>query len=172
MIQSDIQDILESCMRSTKVTAKVMFPERFYSSFASLHNELFRVLDDDSIRKVVVVAPRGFGKTSIMNLAYPAKKVLFREKKFIVPISNTSTQAVMQSENLKRELLSNKVVRSIFGSVRIDKASEELGIDTSFSKDMWVPFGDCLILPRGAGQQVRGYRVGCVVSRYVQHYIT
>jgi phage terminase large subunit-like protein len=156
MISEELKPIVTSCMQSTKVTAKVMFPERFYSPFATLHDELFRVLDDESIHKVVVVAPRGFGKTSIMNLAYPAKKTLFREKKFIVPISNTSTQAVMQSENLKRELMSNKIVRSIFGSIRIDKASEELGIDTSFSKDMWVPFGDCLILPRGAGQQVRG----------------
>jgi phage terminase large subunit-like protein len=156
MIPSGLEEVIQSCMKSTKVTAKVIFPERFYSPFVSLHNELFSVLDDDSIKKVVVVAARGIGKTSIMNLGYPAKKILFREKKFIVPISNTSTQAIMQSENLKRELLMNKIVRSMFGSVKTDKASEELGIDQSFAKDMWVALGNTLIFPRGTGQQVRG----------------
>jgi hypothetical protein len=41
---------------------------------------------------------------------------LFQEKKFIVPISCTATQATMQGENLKRELLSNRLITSPFNN--------------------------------------------------------
>lgn len=152
---SELQDVLARCYNSTRVTARTLFPDRFYLPFYKIHDPLFAVLDDPTIDKAVVTAPRGFGKTSIMNLAYPAKKILFQEKKFIVPISNSSTQAIMQSENLKRELLSNTIVRRVFGPIKADKAGLG-GIDETFTKDMWVTSGGTLVFPRGSGQQVRG----------------
>jgi len=144
--RESIKLILSQCYLSTKVTAKILFPDRFYLPFSSLHDTIFDVLDDDSIQQVVIVAPRGFGKTSTVNLAYPAKKILFQEKNFIVPISCTATQATMQGENLKRELLSNHVISTLFGPMKSD----------TFSKEMWVTSSGTAVLPRGAGQQVRG----------------
>lgn len=148
--REDIEDILVSCCTSTRVTATTLFPDRFYLPFAAIHNPMFAILDDDTIDKAVITAPRGLGKTSIINLAYPAKKILFREKKFIVPISNSATQAVMQSENLKRELTTNHLIRSIFGPMKSSIPSD------AFTKDMWVTEGGTLVFPRGTGQQVRG----------------
>ena len=142
----DQEILLGQCYLSTKVTAKVLFPDRFYLPFSSLHEKIFEVLDDDTIQKAVIIAPRGFGKTSCVNLAYPGKKILFQEKKFIVPISNTATQAVMQGENLKRELLQNRMITRMFGSMKSD----------SFSKEMWTTSNGIAVLPRGSGQQVRG----------------
>jgi predicted phage terminase large subunit-like protein len=152
---SDLERILSACYKSTRIVARTLFPDRFYLPFYKIHDPLFAVLDDPTINKAVVTAPRGFGKTSIMNLAYPAKKILFHEKKFIVPISNSATQAVMQSENLKRELMSNSIVRRIFGPIKANKADSD-GIDDTFTKDMWVTSGGTLVFPRGSGQQVRG----------------
>jgi len=59
----------------------------------------------------------------------------------------------MQTENIKRELLSNTEVKALFGSVKVNDASD---IDESFSKSSWAAYGKTLILPRGAGQQIRG----------------
>ena len=142
----EIKEILKSCYRSTKVASKVLFPERFFRPFSSLHDEIFKVLDDNTKQKVVIAAPRGFGKTTIDTISYPAKKILFQEKKFIVPISCTATSAVMQGENLKRELVSNTDIARIFGPMKSD----------SFSKEQWITANGVMVMPRGAGQQVRG----------------
>lgn len=142
--------LLSQCFLSTKVTAKIIFPDRFYLPFSSLHDTIFNILDDDSIQLALIIAPRGFGKTSTVNLAFPAKKILFQEKKFIVPISCTATQATMQGENLKRELTTNRFITGLFGPMKSD----------TFSKEMWVTSSGTAVMPRGAGQQVRGILYG------------
>ncbi len=148
--KDDTKLLLSQCFLSTKVTAKIIFPDRFYLPFSSLHDTIFKILDDDSIQLALIIAPRGFGKTSTVNLAFPAKKILFQEKKFIVPISCTATQATMQGENLKRELMTNRFVTGLFGPMKSD----------TFSKEMWVTSTGTAVMPRGAGQQVRGILYG------------
>lgn len=148
--REDIKEIMAYCYRSTKVFGKVLFPERFHRPFSPLHDKIFKVLDDDSIKLAAIEAPRGWGKTSCVNLAFPAKKISFKDARFIVPISCTATQAVMQGENLKRELLSNEMIGGLFGPVKSD----------NFSKDMWVTANGVAVMPRGSGQQVRGILYG------------
>jgi hypothetical protein len=148
--RDDLKLLMSQCVQSTKVSSKIIFPDRFYLPFSSLHNKIFEILDDDSIQQAVIVAPRGFGKTSTVNMSFPAKKILFQEKKFIVPISCTATQAMMQGENLKRELVSNRMINGLFGPMKSD----------TFSKEMWVTASGTAVMPRGAGQQVRGILFG------------
>ena len=80
MIKNDpeIREILKRCYMSTKTASKVFFPERFWLPFSKLHDEIFKILDDDFIQKAVIAAPRGFGKTTIDTVAYPAKKIVFQ----------------------------------------------------------------------------------------------
>jgi len=148
--RDDMKALLAECYLSTKVTAKILFPDRFHLPFSSLHDQIFQVLDDPSIQRAVILAPRGFGKTSTINLAYPAKNILFQDKRFIVPISNTATQAEMQSENLKNELLSNTLIKKMFEPIK----------SNVFSKEMWVTSTGTAVMPRGRGQQVRGILFG------------
>lgn len=148
MIKHDpeIQDVIKRCYKSTKTSAKVLFPERFWLPFSKLHDEIFKILDDDSIQKAAIAAPRGFGKTTIDTIAFPAKKIVFQEKKFIVPVSSTATKAVMDGENLKRELTSNRIIGELFGPIKSD----------NFSKEQWITQSGTMVMPRGAGQQIRG----------------
>jgi len=148
MIKTDpeVQDILKRCFLSTKTASKVLFPERFDLPFSALHDEIFKILDDDSIQKAAIAAPRGFGKTTIDTITFPAKKICFQEKKFIVPISSTATKAVMDGENLKRELMTNRIIGELFGPIKSD----------SFSKEQWITQNGTMVMPRGAGQQIRG----------------
>jgi len=146
MSRDEVKILMSQCFLSTKVSAKIIFPDRFYRPFSSLHDQIFEILDGDQSQLNLIIAPRGFGKTSTVNLAYPAKKILFQEKKFIVPISCTATQAMMQGENLKRELQANRIIAGLFGPMKSD----------TFSKEMWVTASGTAVMPRGAGQQVRG----------------
>lgn len=148
--RDEAKALMAQCFLSTKVAAKIIFPDRFYLPFSSLHDTIYRILDDDTIQRALIIAPRGFGKTSTVNLAFPAKKILFQEKKFIVPISCTAAQATMQGENLKRELLTNRMITHLFGPMKSD----------TFSKEMWVTSTGIAVMPRGAGQQVRGILFG------------
>ena len=143
---SDIQEIMAQCYVSTAYTAKVLFPERFYLEFSRMHDQLFEVLDDESIQRLVIAAPRGFGKTSLVNLALPSRYMLFQDKKFIIPISSSATSATLQAENLKRELMQNEQVVKLFGSIKSEQ----------FSKEQWITEGGTMVMPRGSGQQVRG----------------
>lgn len=157
--KDQLKEVMAQCFLSTKTTAQMLFTDSFTRPFASITDNIFKALDDDSIQKVVVKAPRGWGKSTILNIAYAGKKILFQEKKFIVPMSTTSTKAVLESENLKRELMSNALIKKVFGNVKTNNANDT-GIDSSFSKEMWIANGGTLVFPRGAGQQVRGVRWG------------
>lgn len=157
--KSEMQDILEACYKSTKVFASVFFEERFYASFSKLHDEIFDLIDSGAPR-IAIAAPRGIGKSSIVGLALTAKRILFQDSHFIPYVSTSFAAACLQTENLKRELITNVLVRKLFGNLKTGSAKLE-GIDESFSKQAWVAkVGDdrfgTLILPRGSGQQIRG----------------
>ena len=153
-MDKDLEETLTSCMFSTRVMSKTFFPERFKLPFAeNVHGEIFKRIDNDS-NFVGIAAPRGWGKTSIVALSLMARYILFRLCSFIVYINKSETAAIMQTENLKRELVTNKEIRKIFGPVKTRVAGDD-EIEEQFSKKGWVAY-DTFILPRGAGQQVRG----------------
>lgn len=154
---SELKDILVESYKSTKVLAKVFFPERFSSKFSKLHDEIFDVIDSGAPR-VAIAAPRGIGKTSIVGLALAGKRILFQDSKFLPYVSNSFDSAVMQTENLKIELSSNQLVRTLFGDVKTTGGEY---IDKTFSKKSWIArFQEdavgTLVYPRGSGQQIRG----------------
>lgn len=154
-LDSELQDLLAECYKSTKVLAKTLFPERFDAPFTKLHDEIFDLIDSDAPR-VAIAAPRGIGKTSIVGLAKTAQGILFRDRYFVPYVSMSHDVAMLQTENLKREMVSNPTIKKLFGSVKTKSAE---GMDESFSKKSWVAY-DTLVMPRGAGQQLRGILFG------------
>ena len=155
-----LKDVLASCLVDIKQTCGIIFPEIFYSEFSILHQQIFDLINfvysslDSGKRKIAIAAPRGIGKTSIAR-AVAMRAILFRLSSFIVYISNSATSAEMQTENMKRDLTTNKLVRQFFGNIK-DAIHAEYDIDESFSKKSWTAYGNTFVLPRGAGQQVRG----------------
>tara|TARA_R110000824_G_scaffold77767_4_gene196589 strand:- start:10912 stop:12438 length:1527 start_codon:yes stop_codon:yes gene_type:complete len=150
-LKTDLKDILANCYADSKYMAKVIFDDQFEAPFSSLHDQMFDVLDSPA-NKIVIAAPRGIGKTTIARML-ASKAILFRDKRFVVYVSNSATSAEMQTENIKVELLANKNVRKIFGNV---KHSAYDTVDEQFSKKSWVANGHTMVLPRGSGQQIRG----------------
>jgi len=151
-LTSDLTDILALCYQSTGVFCKTLLPEAFITPWSALHNEMLTAIDSGH-QKICIAAPRGLGKTSLAR-ALVEKSILYRDYEFIPYVSNSETIATMQTENIKRELQTNREIRRIFGNIEINSDDPEL--DESFSKQSWVAFGNTLIMPRGAGQQVRG----------------
>jgi len=141
---------MAQCMRDTELAGKVFFPERFWRPFDKLmHGRIFDLIDNSDNPQKAIAAPRGLGKTSIVNMLLPIKAIMFAQSRYIVPVSCTSDLAMQQAENLKAELINNPLIQKIYGSL----ASE------NFSKRQWVVqvgSKDICVMPRGAGQQIRG----------------
>ena len=149
-----LQDILSKCSVSTKKTMEVFMPHLIYSAWNELHLQLLDFLDQCESQYRVVAGPRGLGKTTILR-GYDARKILFRDKHCLVYLGKSHDHAVAQTENLKRELLSNPLIRKMFGNIKV--ADMELAeMDEMFSKKSWTAFGDIFVNPRGSEQQVRG----------------
>lgn len=149
-LSEEIKDLMASCYRDTRKAAKVFLPERFWRPFDDeMHGKIFDLLDNSDNPLKVIAAPRGIGKTSILNTLLPLKAILYQDTNYIVPVSATSDLAMQQSENLKHELISNEIVTKIYGPLASD----------NFSKRQWVvdvAGQKICVMPRGAGQQIRG----------------
>lgn len=149
-----ISQMMAGCSKSTRQTAKTFFPERFYMPFAEpVHGKIFDLIDGPS-QKVCIAAPRGWGKTSIVALALMARYIMFHITGFICYINKSHDAAALQTENLRRELVTNRMIKTCFGDFR-HRGVDKKEFDEVFSKKAWVAY-DTLVWPRGAGQQVRG----------------
>jgi len=153
-LDKGLENILSQCAVSTEMTALTFFPERFYVPFAkNVHGKIFDLIDGPS-NKVAIAAPRGWGKTSILALAFMSRWILFHYTSFICYINKSHDAASLQTENLRRELISNRMIRHFFGDFK-QRDVNKSEFEEVFSKKAWVAY-DTLVWPRGAGQQVRG----------------
>lgn len=153
-MDNDLKKIHSLCSISTRMVAKTFFPERFTLPFAdAVHGEIFKLIDGPD-NKVVIAAPRGWGKTSTVALGLMGRYVLYNLCSFIVYINKSHEAASLQTENLRRELVTNKMIKHFFGPVKA-RGAKTAEFDEVFSKKSWVAY-NTLVWPRGAGQQVRG----------------
>lgn len=148
-VSAPVKEALVGCASSLATSARVLFPERFFREFDPIHHQVFNAIQRSRSRYLAIAAPRGIGKTSINNLLLPATSILFQRAKYIVVVCASAEMAKMRSEDLKTELVENKVIKGLFGDVRGEV----------FNKDQWIAkVGDktICVMPRGAGQKVRG----------------
>jgi len=152
-MNSDVNDILVECYKDTSLYCKVFYPDIFYAEFDPPHKDIFDALDRCKAKKIVIAAPRGLGKTSIMR-AYAGKNLLFRDSHFLAYGGQAESHAMMQTENIKRELTGNPQIRKIFGAIKV--RDKNLGLGEEFSKKAWTCSNSGLVVPRGSGQAFRG----------------
>lgn len=115
----------------------------------SCHREWWEMCCSDS-RFVAIAAPRGHAKSTAITFAYTLACVLFRERRFVVLVSDTESQATMFLGNIKRELSENEEIRAYFGIKQLLKDTET---------DCIVEFEDghlARIIAKGSGQKLRG----------------
>ena len=148
--KEELFNILGECVDSSMAMAESFYPHHCYRPFGSIHTELFKILDDDTVRAAAICCPRGFGKTTLMGLVFPAKKILFRDCHYILFISSTFKKAVGDLKTLANELQTNDYIKKIFGDlkgVQWAEGSGELELNS-----------DIKIEAKGAGNQIRGLK--------------
>ncbi len=66
-------------------------------------------------KRVAIAAPRGHAKSTAITKAYTLASVLFRDRRFVLIISDTYKQAVFFLQSIKSELTTNKTLIDLFG---------------------------------------------------------
>jgi hypothetical protein len=139
-------------MDSTEMTGRVLFPHHLTRPFSPEHQKIFKLLDDDSKRRIAIAAPRHFGKTTIDGLFFPARQTLFMSVNYGVFISATQEKAIEDLTTLKRELTANTRIKKLFGPLKAEDRELQwasMAFETSTGVK-WVA--------KGANQQHRGLK--------------
>ena len=105
-----------------------------------------------SQKYVAISAPRRHAKSTAVTHAYTLASVLFRERSYVIIISDTYSQACQFLGDIKKELNDNEDIKQLFDIVEIEKDAED---------DIIVRFADkhrFRIQARGAEQKLRGLK--------------
>lgn len=128
---------------------KFLFPNHLVSSSAPFHNEILSAIVQGG--RQGYAAPRGFAKSTLINIVGLPWFALTGRYHFILLISDTYTQAKAHLGGLKQELETNKAIHWLYGDV----------VGNPWGEDRIVingPDGPCMILARGAGMKIRGLK--------------
>ena len=107
--------------------------------------------------KVAVSAPRGHAKTTGITVSYGLATLMFRQRKFMLLVSDTEAQAMMFLGFFKEHLQDNEALINLFGLKRNDDGKVIFIKDTE--SDIIVQFADghkFRIIAKGAEQKLRG----------------
>lgn len=101
----------------------------------------------------LIMLPRGFSKTTLLN-GVNIYNTLFRLRKFIVYISESSTHAETQLKNVASQLVGNDLIGTLFGSLRPAQGS-----GLTWTSDFFQTLTGVSFLARGRGSQIRGQNI-------------
>lgn len=121
---------------------------------ADFQKEMIRITEDQSVRNNVIVAFRGSAKSTIMTLSYPIWAILgVQQKKCVLILSQTQTQAKLHLTNIRRELEANEILGKDLGPFR--EETDEWG-----STSLVIPRYNARIIAASSEQSIRGIRHG------------
>lgn len=115
------------------------------------HRELWE-LCCSSAPLVAVAAPRGHAKSTAVSLAYVLAAVLFRDRQFVIIVSDTEGQSKDFLGDIKKELQSNEDIINLFGVKELIKDTET---DIICKLEDGYMFR---IIAKGSEQKVRGLK--------------
>lgn len=102
--------------RSHYLFFKIYFKRYAVYEMAPFHMEFFAITHDKDIKTAVIESFRNSGKSTIMNFSYPIWAIVGeQQKKFVLLIARTESQARQYLANIKTELTSNERLRSDLG---------------------------------------------------------
>ena len=103
-------------------------------------------------RYVAIAAPRRHAKTTAITTTYTLACLLFRERSYALIVSDTVTQAVQFLGDIKRELLNNDQLRSLFKIKEFVKDADDDFICICEDGHMFR------VQAKGSEQKVRGLK--------------
>ncbi len=140
----------------TKVSHKFFFNFYFaeYVKYptALFQNEIYELTENEDAGNLFIVAFRGCGKSTIITTSYPLWAILGRQqKKFVLILCQTQSQAKLHMMNLRRQLENNSLLKNDLGPFK--EESDEWGSSSLVFLNMNVR-----ITVASSEQSIRGLR--------------
>jgi hypothetical protein len=163
--QPDLYEAFEARRESAKTLlgfSLVYLTGYFTDPPASFHPQLVHSLEDESLRRLLIIGFRGSGKSTFGSLALPLWAALEYPDKFpfIILIADSSRQATLNISAIKHELETNRRIKQDYGEIT-GKVIEDFalkGEGEEWQKQNIVLSNGVRILARSRGQKVRGLR--------------
>ena len=115
------------------------------------HKEIWELVTSNN-KQVAIAAPRYHAKSTAVTHAYTLASVLFRESRYVLIVSDTVSQAIQFLGDIKKELLDNDDLRSLFSVSSFPKDTED---DLIVEMDDGYTFR---IQAKGSEQKLRGLK--------------
>ena len=115
------------------------------------HKEIWALVTSE-FKQVAIAAPRYHAKSTAVTHSYTLAATLFRESRYVLIVSDTVAQAIQFLGDIKKELLDNEDLRSLFGIKEFAKDTED---------DLIVEMEDGYtfrIQAKGSEQKLRGLK--------------
>lgn len=156
MIAEERERILDDMYLDMQLFAELCFPRSFTIQAPAFHRELYDAYQDDSIPRIVCVAPRHHAKSTVTSLFFPLHHILFNHlfgggPRVVVLISKTEKQAKKLLGTIKDALDTNREIKAFFGEWG-RKTAKVWSMTEIILKD------DSAIFAIGTGQQVHGIK--------------
>ena len=119
---------------------------------AKFQAEIFEMTEKEELGNFFVVAFRGSGKSSILTTSFPLWSILGRQqKKFVLILCQTQSQAKQHMMNLRRELENNDLLKRDLGPFK--EESDEWGSSSLVFSNL-----NARITAASSEQSIRGLR--------------
>ena len=132
--------------------ARAYFPQYFTSAVPEFHLEMYgdmeKIVNSKGGNKVAIASPRGSAKTTLWDFILPLWCALYRKKRFIILISDSSSQAESYLGNIKEEVSGNESIIQDFGKLQ----------GTTWRMDEILLKNDVKIAAKGSGKAIRGLK--------------
>lgn len=124
-------------------------PHYIQARVPEFHSAIYQELQKPGPGFAEIIAFRGSAKSTLASLALPLWAAITKQRNFIIPCSDTFTQAKQMITNLIYELETNEIIRRDFGTFESNKDWTATNI--------LLP-NKVRIMARSKGQQMRGLR--------------
>lgn len=128
---------------------KNLFPNHLSATSPAFHDEILTTLPSGG--KNAFAAPRGFAKSTTVNVVGLSYLAIHSRYRFILLISDTYTQAKLHLGSLKAELEQNQLIHWLYDGV----VGEPWGEDRIVVNGVGGPV---MIMALGAGMKIRGLK--------------
>jgi len=128
------------------------FPDAFKKGSPPAHAEIFSEIMNKKKKRVLIAAPRGFAKSTIMSFLYPMYRIAHKksyEELFIIIVSESQKQSKNFIDRIKYNLNSSGLFKELYGDLSESTA-------TRWREDEIVLANGTRVVARGAGQSLRG----------------
>lgn len=158
----DDQKLMEEIAKDQKIRTAISRKDHFwffniyFSHYliyppALFHKEMFELSQRDDLRLIAIMAFRGSGKSTIMNLSYALWSILGKfERKFVLIVSETQSQAEVHFSDILHELKTNELLSADLGPFEETREPYSVLLKNLNAKIMFVY----------RGQTIRGMRHG------------